>query len=221
MIRKWALFHTVLFIVLITLVVSTETRAGLLKKTGMMVGYNSSQIRVKEISDYALPRSGFGVGLFVEWMDRSVFSILSQLEYVQRGFIQEQIETDVDGSFIQRVRAKSRLDYFEIPFLLKMQPLKLPLNPYLVAGPRFAFLLFRENGKFEFSKVTYESRVAENFNDFSVGFVIGGGAATMKIFRKQLTFELDFNVDITDSYSKHSTMTVTKSALDFWLKLAL
>lgn len=218
---KYTLFCPAIFIVIISLIVSAEAQARLLKKTGVMVGISSTEINSKEIPDFALPGKGYGIALFAEWTDRSIFSVLSQLEYVQRGFVQEQIETDVDGSFIQRVRAKSELDYFEIPILLKMQPLKMPINPYLVAGPRFDFLLFRKNGKFEFSKITFESRVAENFDDFGVGFVLGGGIATAKIFNTQLNFELDFNFDITDSFSKFGAMTVTKRALDFWIKVAL
>ena len=210
-----------LAIVSIIFVLAVESRAGMLKKSGIMIGYNSTHINAKEISNFALPRSGYGMGLYAEWMDRSIFSLLSQLEYVQRGFIQEQIETDDDGSFIQRVRAKSRLNYITFPFLLKIQPVKLAANPYFVAGPRFDFLIFRENGKFEFSKTTLESRVAENFDDFGLGFVLGGGVTTAKIFHTQLSFELNFNFDITNSFSKVGTMTVRKNALDFWLKIAL
>ncbi|NIA28535.1 MAG: outer membrane beta-barrel protein [Actinobacteria bacterium] len=221
MIEKRIFFHAILLFVLISLAVPNEPGAGMLKKTGLMIGYNSTRIRSKEISDYALPRAGYGIGLFAEWMDRSVFSLLGRLQYVQRGFVQEQIETDVDGSFIQRVRAKSQLDYFEVPFLLKIQPLKLPINPYFVAGPRFDFLIFRKNGKYEFSKITVESRVAENFDDFGVGFILGGGMTTAKILHTQLSFELNFNLDITNSFSKVGTMTVRKNAVDFWLKVAL
>jgi hypothetical protein len=202
-----------------------SVQAQLLKSYGIKAGVNSSN------AAFSLPQDAFEIAtqrrtgghaaLFVEWGGSSAFSLVTQVEYAQRGFAEEQEITGENGPEpLGKVRASTRLDYISLPLLLKLQYRKSAISPYLIAGPRVDFLVNREAGEFDFvignSKVTLASELNEIFDDRDLGGTIGLGFNAQKFLPLPLLVEGRYNFDFTDN-GKLPPLQGKNNSFDLWL----
>lgn len=137
-------------------------------------------------------RTGFDAGFYVQWLKKSSFNILTEFHYLQKGMKSEQILTGQDGpeplgSFL----VENRVDYLSVPILAKVSLRETTLQPYLVVGPGFDFLLSYDS---DFFKAVYEK-----FSAVDVTANIGVGLQS-----GQLLFEARFSQGIRNAYQTES-----------------
>ena len=92
----------------------------LIPNYGVKIGYTSADVQAEVYDEFFERRPGVNVALFAEWLENPFFSVITQVEYAQRGFIEEQIESVESSMIIQKVEANTRLDYLSIPVMLKV-----------------------------------------------------------------------------------------------------
>lgn len=102
-----------------------------------------------DLPDLAGPESqtGLVVGGFAEYQVVPSLALEVDALYTQKGarFVSEA--TDPAGNPIGIVETHLRLNYLEVPLLVRLSlPLEAPITPYLIGGPTVAFAL---SGKFE------------------------------------------------------------------------
>jgi hypothetical protein len=195
--------------------------AQLISEWGVIGGYTSSNINTDKFDDISKRRSGFIAGVYSGFLNNPLFSITVQIQYSQKGFTEEIIETNDFGEPIQTVKANSRLDYLSIPILVNLKYSNPLITPYLVTGPRLDYLITKKNGKYKFTNITLESEWVNNFSDFVIGGTVGAGIKLPWISKINFAFEFVYNFDLTDSYSKIETLEVKNNSYDFLLKIGL
>jgi hypothetical protein len=160
-------------------------------------------------------RVGFAVGVFGEWFDNPVFSVITQVEYAQKGMGQEFVMTGPYGPEPIGVKTLySRLDYLSVPVLGKLRLPSESLAPYIVAGPRVDFLLGYKSDEDEFNSVY------DKFKKTSWGGTVGVGIQLDSLLPVSVLAEGRYNFDFADSY-KTNFLKVRNTAFDFWLGVVL
>jgi opacity protein-like surface antigen len=112
---------------------------------GIKGGINFGDLHVQGISDEILPNiraiSGPTVGITFEREFSQNFSMLSEVNYVQKGFvIDEGIGVNILGMDVPiGVRAETRFNYFEVPLLAKYKIGNEQFAAYVVAGPSASY----------------------------------------------------------------------------------
>lgn len=167
------------------------------------------------------------MSLYAEWLDVpffSVFSVVTEAGYVQRGFTETMELRDPDGAPAGTAERTSRLDYVTTAALGTMSVPVLGGRPYLIAGPRLDVLVNRAPGAFEFGAsevegifedVILESELAESFESPAFGVTVGAGVALPRVLPARLSLEARYDRDITDSTSavpaetRNNAFTVT------------
>jgi hypothetical protein len=193
-----------------------------LDNKGVKIAYTSSNISHSIFDDFSSSRSGFNAGLFVEFGKFKLLSFVTNIEYAQKGFIEEQVETGEDGPEpIKNVEANTRLDYLSIPLFLKVRYPDSKYEPYVILGPRFDHLFNKKNGVYKFTKVDFKSESANYFDKNIFGSSFGVGFNLPKFSRLNTFVEFRYNVDFSDSYSSIKTVTVKNRSYDFWLGFSL
>jgi opacity protein-like surface antigen len=84
-------------------------------------------------------RWGYDFAGFVEFFNDPHFSVVAELDYVQKGFWYQYNSFDTG---LESAAMNSRYDYLSIPVLAKVRYQIGILAPYVFAGPRFDRLLF-------------------------------------------------------------------------------
>jgi hypothetical protein len=190
---------------------------------GVKVGVNSSNAALSAVQSAfefdTERRTGANAALFLEWGASSAISLVTQVEYAQRGFVEEQAVTGEDSPEpIQIVQANTRLDYISLPILLKLQ---YSPGPYFVLGPRVDFLVNRVAGVFEFSIGNFESPLSQGFDDRALGGTIGLGFSADKLLRLPLPIETRYNFDFTNSADNQTLGQAKINSFDVWLGIKL
>ncbi len=76
---------------------------------------------IDKFYNFSTWRSGLSIAFYIQHNIYDYISIAFQLEYSQKGYINEQVETNETGIRIQDVSANTRLDYISTPLLLKIR----------------------------------------------------------------------------------------------------
>ena len=194
--------------------------ARFINSIGTKCAYTSSNIYHGLMDDCLSRRSGFNIALFCEFGSFKYFSVVTQIEYAQKGFIEEMKEADETGDIIQHLDGNTRLDYLSVPLLLKIKYPKAKFVPYLVLGPRFDYLINTKNGVWEFTEIDIKSTTADKLDKEVFGGSIGAGFNLAKLSCLQTFIELRYNFDFSDSYSWTNNVTVRNNSFDFWLGIA-
>jgi len=193
---------------------ANEANGQLVKSFGAKVAFTSADQRFdySAFPDLATKRrSGFNIGGFVEWLNIPYFSILTQLEYTQRGVGQEFVITSSQGPDpIGRITVYSRLNYLSLPVLVKLALPATVLSPYLIAGPRIDILLGYN------SYQGAPNLLYDNFKGSVIGGSAGLGVETKSMLPFTLIVEARYNFDFADSFD-NQFLRVNNNAFDFWL----
>jgi hypothetical protein len=212
------------FVPLAALLVSASVQAQVLNSVGVKGGINFSASAIKFGAD-DMPtsemetqrRTGWQAALFAEWLKMSVVSIVTQVEYAQRGYAEELPVTGENSPEpVDVLNLKTRLDYVSVPILLKLQTSNAGIKPYALAGPRFDFLVNRKPDYYEGGQLDLEVALADFFNDRAVGGTVGLGM-TGKAFSLPLLVEARYNFDFNDNADSNQFLEVKNNAFDVWL----
>jgi hypothetical protein len=211
------------FVPIAALLASVSAHAQLFNAVGVKGGINFSASSIKIVPD-DIPsseletqrRTGWQAALFAEWLQMPVFSVVTQVEYAQRGFTEEQVRTDENSPVpLGTFKLNTRMDYVSVPVLIKLQPSNTGIKPYAILGPRFDFLVHRETVIEEDGSLNLEFSMADAVNDRAVGGTVGMGV-TAKALSLPLLLEARYNFDFNDN-ADSEFLTVKNNAVDLWL----
>jgi len=205
--------HTLIGICFIALA-SSFADAQLVRTYGLNIGY----VHAKQNWDYS-PQfgsdphmsgtiSGISGGAFVEFLDIPYFSLLTKVQYIQKGRTISVMGTMVSptdpNGYIETgmMDIKYRLNYISVPILAKLR-IETPLFvPYLAIGPRLEYL------------VSYPSSVVyNNFKKKEVTGTIAVGAELSLGFMPKILLEVDYNTSLTNSYD-NGILTVSDNSVE-------
>ena len=210
-----------LFVLVCIVLIPDFSKAQILSKWGVKTAFTRSKFEVEQFSDFTSWRSGLNVALFGERIVNDFITVSTSLEYIQKGYVNEQVETDESGKEIQDVRANTRLDYLSLLPVFKIQFPKREISPFLTFGPRVDYLFHVSKGQFRFM---HNITVTDDFADFVESFVIGSslsGGVQMPVFEKlRISLEFRYNIDFTDSAKEPVQYLIKNKAYDIWLGLA-
>jgi hypothetical protein len=188
--------------------------AQLLKGYGLKGGIVAANQDFEYTQDFQADtksRTGLDVGIFAEWFDLRIFSVLTEVHYIQKGHVDEYTRTDEFGNPAGTIKHNSRLDYLSVPLLVKITLNTQYALPYLVIGPRFDYLMGYES---ETSKELFE-----NFKNTGVGGTVGLGMQSRSEPVKFL-LELRYSPDFTNAY-KSDLLKVKNNSFEVLLGLML
>ena len=158
-------------------------------------------------------RIGFNAAAFGEWFNIPHFTLLTQIEYSQRGVGQDFTVVGSDPQVLEIKTLYSRLNYLSVPILAKVMIPSKSVTPFLLAGPRLDFLLGYQSDENAFNQV-YDS-----FDKTLLGASFGVGVQTDAIIPVGVVLEIRYNVDFADSYST-DLLRVRNNAFDIWVGVA-
>jgi opacity protein-like surface antigen len=126
-------------------------------KLGVIGGVNFSDYRQKGTDNSGVEynmRTGFKAGLVGEMMlGNSGFAIQAEPMYVQKGAVEK---ISLLGARVEATEYDIKMDYIELPILVKYSFHFGALHPFLVAGPEFGLLLKAESEGYDI-KDEYEN----------------------------------------------------------------
>ena len=193
-----------------------ECPAQLIKSYGIKVALTSAHdgyenIRHPDIKSKR--RLGFNIGVFVEWLNDPMLSIITQVEYVQKGCgwdVNRRDEYNHDYGIVTYYR---RLDYISVPIIIKFKIQTLTLTPFIMAGPRLDFLIGNHyvfDDPFSLYNM-YKKNVA--------GASIGIGFQTSTFLNTKIMTEIRYNFDFEDSFN-NGVVKTRNSSYDLWIGLS-
>ena len=208
---------TKLFVILmIVCLFPVISQAQIISNYGVKTAFTRSMFDIEEYFNFTTWRSGFNVAVYAE---KDVFDCMSfflQLEYSQKGYIFEQVETNEVGTEIQDVRANTRLDYISVPLFLEIKYPTQKITPFITIGPRFDYLANVNKGEFRFTSVT----VTDDFADKLKSYVFGGsfscGLQIHALNKYNFSIEFRYNYDFSDSQKELVQYGVKNKSFDFW-----
>jgi len=178
------------------------SQSQLIKNHGLQIGITSAN---QEFSGSPFPladldlkrRIGFVGGVYVEWLNVSYISIITQIEYVQKGLGVESIVTGEDSPEPLGTKTDySRLDYISLPILMKTSTQIKTVTPYILGGLRYDYLLSYES--------EFMSAVFDNFRRNILGGSIGIGIETNLTRLLNASLEFRYNLDFTNSMNLYN-----------------
>lgn len=206
---------------LLMIVAVNQGHSQLVKSFGVKAGITSAD----QTFDWAsipdpstVRRVGFSFAAYVEWLSLPVFSVVTQLEYNQRGVGEKLYVARFGPSGLQPIETQifySRLDYLSVPIFARAEFPLGSVRPYVGIGPRFDFLLGYQAG----SKLLFSTF----YDDFTKS-VFGGsalaGIVVDNVLPFAVTIEGRYNHDFTNSIS-NQVIRVKNNAFDVWLGVRL
>ena len=207
-------------LVLTLILFITQGNAQLLKNVGVKLAFTSAS----QTYDYPNPpwpgfgpdlsrRIGVNAAIYAEWLDVPFFSVVTQIEYAQRGMAQEIAITGASPEIIRMETRYNRLEYLSLPIFLKATvPIGI-VSPYVLLGPRVDLLLSYRD-EFVIGKSIYA-----DFKKMIWGGEAGLGLEFKKLLPGSVYLEFRYNVDFMNSYDT-DFLKVRNNAYDIWLGVA-
>lgn len=121
------------------------------------------------VTVYQKPRLGLNVGVFVEWLNIPVISVMTEVHYIQKGAEDEyEVRTVQFPEGTGEMRTLSpRIDYLSIPLLAKLRYETPYISLYSFGGPRFDILTGNNNDA--------SGAVFNEFKSSEYGLTFGAG----------------------------------------------
>jgi hypothetical protein len=203
-------------IALFVISVAVQTcHAQILRSFGLKAAYTSANQSINSSSEGLDRRPGVCAALFAEWLNNPRLSVVTQVEYSQRGTRNTFLWPNNEPAPLRYVTVDNRLDYLSLLPLLKVT-IPLPVvRPYLFGGPRFDFLL---GFKSTLGWYGYDD-FYNSFKKSAYGASVGLGVELASILPVVLIIEGRYNADLANAYSSPSS-NVRNNAYDIWLGVA-
>ena len=134
------------FVLAILSVLFSRSESQLIKEYGIKVGvatinqywhYSSSEF----VNVNNSPRQGVDAGIFVEWFNVPLISLLTEVHYIQNG--KSSLINVSDGDIYTNLINYYSLfpsDYLSVPLLVKIRLEETILTPYILAGQDLIFI---------------------------------------------------------------------------------
>lgn len=196
------------------------SNAQIISNYGIKTAFTRSKLDVDKFYNFSTWRSGFNAAFYIEHSINDFMSFMLQLEYSQKGYIYEQVETNDIGTKIQDVRANTRLDYLSVPLLLKVEFPTQKVTPFITVGPRFDYLANFSKGEFKFTSVAVTDDLADYLKSYILGSSISCGVQIPTSNKYDISIELRYNYDFTDSAEKPVQYSIKNNTFDIWFGLA-
>ncbi len=197
---------------------ASGVNAQLLGHYGLKVAYTSAAQSFNyygggfEINDERRP--GVNAAAFAEWSTIPNLSVVTQLEYTQRGKGVKFARTTNDPTVLDTWVQYHRVDYLSVPILAKLSLASGLVQPYLIAGPRVDFVLANHGADPNFRSLY------DDFKSPNLGGSAGAGMSTTAIVPAEIFVEFRYNLDLTAPYD-NGALRVRNNAYDIWLGVAL
>ena len=218
------------FILIVLSMLPLSNYASTVKHYGVKIGLTSANQEFTGIylENVDLKRkNGFNAGIFIEFLDFSNFSILTQLEYTQKGMIEENIVTDELGNQIGQYTIESTLNYLSVPISAKYSIPIQNIIPYLIAGLRYDYLInynsfYEEPPQIgsESSSGFLDNTIYDEFRKSVFGAQFGVGVEIDFISIIKPSIEFRYNIDLTNSL-KLEGKTAKNNSFDISLFLPI
>lgn len=161
-------------------------------------------------------RIGFNVGLYAEWLGLPFFSLITQVEYDQRGYLETYyVSLPLPAGFATKL-ASQRIDYLSVPILAKITFPIDGVQPYILAGPRVDVKLGYEKTYLG----DWPTPPYSEFKSTDFGASIGAGLTLPNFPMLPILFEFRYNLDASSSY-KTSFSTYRNNSCDIWIGVQL
>jgi hypothetical protein len=153
-------------------------------------------------------RFGLNIGLFIELLDIPFISIVTEVNYIQKGMKKELPVTTVSqpagtGEF---VTWNTRVDYINISAFGKLRINAGPLTPYILLGPKIDFEINKTNS------LGPVSVVEENFYKNRFGLKVGIGTE-INLLSFNVLAEFLYDADFNELY-ENETLKVNSNSFD-------
>ncbi len=136
-------------------------------------------------------RYGFIGGLYYNKKLIGLLSLQTEIYYVQKG---AKLEFQDLG---ETVSYKTKLDYVEIPVLVKLDLAMVPLiRPHFFVGPAFGILV-QATSEYEFAGRVEETDVQEYYKGSDVGLILGAGVS-FNILGGDFMLDFSYNMGQSD-----------------------
>ena len=203
----------IIYLVLIPLVIISTSQAQLIRGYGFKIGATISN-QEWDYNNY-LPelnpetRWGINVGVFSEFLNIPYLSLVTELNYVQKGMkkdlpVSTITNPDRTGEYITW---DTRVDYLNLSALGKFRLDFSLFTPYIVTGPKVDFEINQENS------LGFTNIVEENFNEVMYGLKVGIGTE-VELGTFNLLAEILYDYNFNDLY-EGEYLTVSSDSFDF------
>jgi hypothetical protein len=200
-------------IVCLVLVTATLSQSQFLQSYGVKFGV----VAARQTWNYtnfagwpAQTRWGIDVAVCVEAVNHPFFSILGELHYIQKGFLESFPLTTPDhpeGTGLY-MAFSPEVDYVSIPLLAKFRMQGGTYSPFVVLGPRLDFLVRRVDDGYQ--------PVLDKFTSVDGGISAGLGLDIRLTDVSRASAEFRYSPDVTDAYGT-SLLTVRNVSKEFLL----
>jgi len=202
-----------IYLILILFTFISNSQAQLIRGFGVKIGATIAN----EDWDYSyLPtdfepdnRWGLNLGVFTEFLNIPYFSLVTELNYVQKGMTEEfpvTTTTNPDGTG-EYITWDTRVDYLNLSALGKFRLDLSRFIPYILLGPKIDFEINQENS------LDWTNVVEENFNEVMYGFKIGIGSE-VELGTFNLFAEILYDYNFNELY-ENENLIVTANSVDF------
>lgn len=200
-------------VIIFVMIAISSTYSQFIKSYGFKVG---GTISYQNWSPVFMPgdapkenRLGMNIGAFAEFINIPVLSIVTEINYIQKGFKSAylQIDKDYKGPDSWNLR----IDYLNISLLAKAKINLGIVKPYLFAGPRIDYELNKSSN--------ISNNVYYDFEKYLVGLKVGIGAE-LEILQIKLLGELLYDFGFGD-LNKKQNVEVKVSSYDFRIGIVL
>ncbi len=160
-------------------------------------------------------RLGLNIGFFAELLNNPILSIVTEVNYVQKGMktdIEKTTVSNPDGTG-EFITWDTRVDYINLSALGKFRVKLGIVSPYVIAGPKIDFEI---NKVFSLDEA---NSVEENFNKNRIGFKVGIGAE-INLMSLNLIFEFLYDADFNELF-ENENLKVNSNSIDLRVGLMI
>jgi len=152
---------------------------------------------------------GYNVALYAQWFDIGYLSVVTQLEYTQRG---NSSSYPWEAPTLIRTQ-NNRVSYMSLPVFAKFNPLNIPVRPFILLGPRIDYLIDKQIEDVGLSFYNH-------LKNWVLGYSIAVGLESNKFLGVNFSVEARFNRDITNTYHGGG-IEIFNKAFDVWLGVGI
>jgi hypothetical protein len=156
-------------------------------------------------------RWGYSFGGYIEWLNISTFSVLTEVFYIQKGFKQGIERRDASGNPIGTFYLLPQIDYLSVPILIKIRYEMFSFAPYLLIGPRYDYLLRTKSDGLGI--------VLDNLKKSDFGITIGGGFEFSNISFLNIGAEYRYSPGLQYVYSNQYGLTIQNRSMEILLTI--
>ena len=211
----------IIFLIFAVLFISSTTQAQIFRGYGLKVGTTISNQEWEYSKESGLShasfnsdnRLGINIGLFADILDIPFVSIVTEVNYIQKGMKKEipittSSQPDGTGEFITW---DTRLDYINLSALVKVRLNYGIFTPYLLFGPKIDFEINKKNS------LDPNNILEENYNKNRFGLKVGLGTE-INLISFNLLAEFLYDIDLNELY-KNDILKINSNS--FGLRVGL